>query len=219
MYTVFVIGNLASGKSTASRYLAAHGGRHIDLDELAKSLYRPGSPLVEALVDAFGEQVLDLDGGIDTKALALSAFATPEATATLNSIVHPAVLQALADQLVEPCGCCLTEPRVLFTVVEVSVAQSFTDAFPLADEIIAITAPYEVREQRAVERGMTASDFERRAAAQPSETELCALASLVIDNSVANDDLFHALDAWLTGHGFSGVADDAQEPLPLEMAQ
>ena len=44
MFTVFVLGNIASGKSTACRYLESHGAMLIDLDELAKSLHRsPGS--------------------------------------------------------------------------------------------------------------------------------------------------------------------------------
>ena len=49
MFTVFVLGNIASGKSTACRYLESHGAMLIDLDELAKSLYVPGSEIVNAL--------------------------------------------------------------------------------------------------------------------------------------------------------------------------
>ena len=49
MFTVFVLGNIASGKSTACRYLKSHGAMLIDLDELAKSLYVPGSDIVNAL--------------------------------------------------------------------------------------------------------------------------------------------------------------------------
>ena len=41
MFTVFVLGNIASGKSTACRYFESRGAMLIDLDELAKSLYVP----------------------------------------------------------------------------------------------------------------------------------------------------------------------------------
>lgn len=206
MYTVFVIGNLASGKSTASRYLAARGGRHIDLDQLAKDLYQPGTAIVANLQDAFGADIVDEDGYVRTGVLAVRAFASPEATQVLNSIVHPVLLQRLGDMLVEPCGCGVTGPTYPFTVVEISVAQSFTDAFPLADEIIAITAPLELRCARAVARGMREDDFLRRAAAQPSEAEICSLATRVIDNTAADESLFEALDAWLAERGF----DDRQ---------
>lgn len=218
MYTVFIIGNLASGKSTAARYLADHGGRLIDLDRMAKQLYQPGSLIVDALVEAFGRRVRTAEGGIDTKELAACAFATPEATASLNGIVHPVVLQKLGDQLVGPCGCCVTEPDVPFTVVEISVADAFTEAFPLADEIIAITAPLEERRRRAIERGMTAADFDRRAAVQPTEERLCALATRVIDNTVADDRLFRALDAWMQERGFMDGPGAAQATLFDESA-
>ena len=54
MFTVFVLGNIASGKSTACRYLESRGAMLIDLDDLAKSLYVPGSDLVGALAEEFG---------------------------------------------------------------------------------------------------------------------------------------------------------------------
>ncbi len=202
MYTVFVIGNIASGKSTAARYLEMHGGRLIDLDQLAKTLYQPGSDLIIEIADTFGSDVLDDDGCIITARLAQRAFASPEATSRLNALVHPRLLQKLADILVEPQCCAAAPSGYLFTVVEISVAASFVQAFPLADEVIAITAPLELRRERAVERGMASGDFDRRAEVQPSEEELCALASVVIDNSAADDSLFAELDAWLEGHGF-----------------
>ena len=78
MFTVFVLGNIASGKSTACRYFESRGAMLIDLDELAKSLYVPGSDIVNALVDEFGWDILDEDGGIRRSILASRAFASPD---------------------------------------------------------------------------------------------------------------------------------------------
>lgn len=58
MFTVFVLGNIASGKSTACRYFESRGAMLIDLDELAKSLYVPGSDIVNTLADEFGWDIL-----------------------------------------------------------------------------------------------------------------------------------------------------------------
>lgn len=200
MFTAFVIGNLASGKSTATRYLASRGARRIDLDQLAKDLYVPGSEIIESLVDAFGAEILDEGGYIRTKVLAGRAFATPESAHQLNSIVLPAVYDRL-NNLLLPSTCTVEDEAATFTVVEVSLAQEFTYAFNLADEIIAITAPADIRRMRAIERGMSAEDFEARSALQPSEEELCSLASLVIDNTAGDDSLFAALDAWMADKG------------------
>lgn len=195
--TAFVIGNIASGKSTACRYLAAKGARHIDLDAVAKDLYVPGSLLVEELANAFGWDIINEFGGIDTQVLAARAFETPESTQALNDIVHPAVKKQLST-MIFPVACCSTiVPDYPLTIVEISVAAAMRDVFPLADEIIAITTPLEVRRDRALERGMTLDDFEMRAAAQPTEDELCSWASFTADNSQANDSLYDQLDTWL----------------------
>ncbi|OUN46874.1 dephospho-CoA kinase [Collinsella sp. An7] len=202
MFTLFVIGNLASGKSTATRYLASRGARRIDLDQLAKDLYVPGSDVVAALADAFGSDILDENGAVRPRVLAERAFATPEQTRALNDIVLPLVYERLNNMLL-PCACMATERSLpALTVVEVSLAREFSYAFPLADEIMAITAPLEVRIARAVERGMSEDDAENRAALQPSEEELCGLANTVFDNTAGDDSLFLALDEWLACHGF-----------------
>ena len=202
MYTVFVLGNIASGKSTACRYLASLGGYYIDLDELAKSLYVPGSELVLSIAREFGLDVLDAQGSIRRDVLARRAFVSPEATARLNALVHPCVIEQLSIRLLGPCCCTVPSLKNPFAVVEVSAPRGFEDAFGLADEVIAITAPVEVRRARAIERGMTASDFDARAERQPSEDELRSMASLSIDNSRADDALFDALRAWALSRGF-----------------
>ena len=76
MFTVFVLGNIASGKSTACLYLESHGAMLIDLDELAKSLYVPGSDIVNALAEEFCWDILDEEGGIRRNVLELSSRLT-----------------------------------------------------------------------------------------------------------------------------------------------
>lgn len=201
MFTIFMLGNIASGKSTATRYLERRGALRIDLDELAKGLYQPGSEVVAELADEFGWDVVASDGGIRREVLAARAFATPDATERLDAIVHPRVLEQLALRLL-PANCCtVVQPAFSVAVVEVSAPQGFSDAFSLADGIIAITAPRELRRRRAIGRGMLGEDFDRRAEVQPSEEELVALADEAIDNSAADDSLFRALDAYLAAHG------------------
>ena len=204
MFTVFIIGNIASGKSTASRYLESRGAFRIDLDQMAKDLYQPGSEIVERLAEVFGWDILNADGEVRTGVLAARAFATPEDTARLNGIVHPVLMQRLSDMLVTPfCTAGYVSPKL--TVVEISVAADFVDAFNMADEVIAVTAPLELRRERAVARGMSPDDFDVRASRQPPEKELQALATTVIDNAAADDGLFKELDAWFEARGFADM--------------
>lgn len=203
MFTVFLIGNIASGKSSAARYLAARGALHIDLDRMAKDLYIPGSPLVMEVADAFGWDVLAADGSLRTAVLAERAFATSETIARLNAIVHPPLFEQLAVRILPPQCCSTVMPSAQLTVVEVSAAASCTDAFGLADEVLAISAPRLVRRQRALDRGMDGADFDRRADVQPDEDELCALAQTVMLNTGTEQELFVALDRWLTERGIT----------------
>ena len=207
MYSVFVIGNIASGKSAACRYLASQVGMYLDLDRLAKSLYVPGSELVGSIAEEFGWDVLDAQGGIRTDVLASRAFVTPDETEKLNALVHPVLVEQLSSRLLDPVCCTVSAVSYPFAVVEVSAPRDFSDGFGLADEVIAITAPVNIRRQRAIRRGMSAGDFDRRADIQPSESELCSMASLVIDNSLDDDALFLRLHDWLVDRKF--VTDDA----------
>ena len=205
MFTVFVLGNIASGKSTACRYLESRGAMLIDLDEFAKSLYVPGSELVNALAEEFGWDILDGEGGILRTVLATRAFVSPDTVARLNSIVHPVLIEQLSMRILDPICCTVSSPRYPFAVVEVSAPTGFEDAFGLADEILVISAPLEVRRERAIHRGMEPSDFDARSACQPDEASLCNLATTVIDNAAGDNSLFDQLDAWLVRHGFCDV--------------
>lgn len=201
MFTIFLIGNIASGKSTAARYLESKGAHRIDLDAMVKDLYIPDSDLVTSIADQFGCDVLDESGSVRFPVLAKRAFACSEQTERLNALVYPVLLEQLT-RILSPSPCCgAFVPSHEFTVVEVSVAAQFTEAFGLADEVIAITASLDVRRKRAISRGMSPEDFDVRVAVQPSEEELCALASRVIPNEGDNDALFGALDNLLAEHG------------------
>lgn len=202
MFTLFLLGNIASGKSSAARYLESRGAMRIDLDQLAKDLYQPGSQVVNDLCERFGYDILTPDGTVQKALLADRAFATPEDTADLNAIVHPYLVDQLSLRLLPTC-CTVEEPRCRFAVVEVSAPGSFCDAFSLADEVMTIDVPCDLRRERAIVRGMSVDDFERRNALQPTDAELRDLADVIIDNSGDVSALESQLDSWLSAHDFA----------------
>ena len=197
MYSIFLIGNIASGKSSAAAYLEGRGARRIDLDVVCKNMYVPGSAIVEDITEAFGFDILSPEGGINKSKLADRAFIDVESTNKLNDVVHSYVSQYVSQVLL-PANCCSTlVPDFSLTVVELSVAVSYRDLFPLADEVLAISAREEVRRDRAITRGMSPADFDRRMAVQPSEHDLTELATTVIVNDGSVESLYGKLDHWL----------------------
>ncbi len=69
MKIICLTGGLASGKSTAIKYLSGKGAHIIDADVLGHRAYDPGTEAHRAVIEAFGEDVRADDDQIDRKAL------------------------------------------------------------------------------------------------------------------------------------------------------
>src|SRR5439155_965143 len=81
-------GGIASGKSTVSRQLRALGCEVIDADQLAREVVAPGEPAWQAILEAFGREVVQPGGALDRKRLSAIVFADPAARQRLEAIVH-----------------------------------------------------------------------------------------------------------------------------------
>ena len=68
--------------------------------------------------------------------------------------MHPVLIEQLSLRILDPVCCTVSTPRYPFAAVEVSAPAGFEDAFGLADEIMVVSAPLEVRRERAIHRGM-----------------------------------------------------------------
>ncbi len=94
-------GGIACGKSMAEQCFAACGCRVLDADHVVRALEAPGGRGVAPIVEAFGNNVLDGQGGIDRAALAQCVFKDAEARAKLEALIHPLVKEAVAAWLAE----------------------------------------------------------------------------------------------------------------------
>ncbi|MBS5451731.1 MAG: molybdopterin-guanine dinucleotide biosynthesis protein B [Coriobacteriia bacterium] len=211
MYTLFLTGGIGSGKSVAAAHLAGRGARVIDLDEVAHRVLEEAD-VKAALAQRFGEDVLrwplfDDDCGflcgadplveqaeVDRAELARRAFADESSTRDLDAITHPRILARLGDMLVGPGCCAKAGEDFALTVVEVPLIEGA--GRELADEVMTLSCPLELRRQRAVERGMDADDFDRRAERQISDERRAELADTIIANDGTPEQLAAALDAW-----------------------
>ena len=73
--------------------------RYIDADALVHQLYMEDQPIAVKVAEAFGSEVIAADGSIDRKALGEIVFQNAGAMRRLETIVHPAVGQALLKEL------------------------------------------------------------------------------------------------------------------------
>jgi dephospho-CoA kinase len=98
VWRIGLTGGIGSGKSTAAKVLAQLGAAVIDADAMARSVTAPGGPAIAPLRAAFGEAVLDAQGGLDRQRMRELAFADAEVKKQLETIVHPLVKHAIDQQ-------------------------------------------------------------------------------------------------------------------------
>ena len=194
MYTVFLAGGIASGKSTVARELERLGATRIDLDQLSREVLAAGSP---CLAEAFGEELLDpVTGELDRSLLASRVFGSKELLARLEQIELPHIRSLLRRRLHE-----LAISAVPCAVVEVPLLDRAVSLLDLADEVLCVCCPHERRLAHAVERGMDVEDFERRLGCQPSDEYLRSHADTIIENTGSLAKLLDRVRVWWYAHG------------------
>ena len=194
MYTVLLAGGIGSGKSTVARELEALGCRRIDLDQLSREVLRPGSVVLQQIADAFGSDVVSpKTGELNRRLLAERAFATQADAERLEAIELPAIRALLAQRL-EELASSQRPPEIC--VVEVPLLDRMGEGISLADEVLVVSCPLELRRKRAIERGMDGDDFDARVANQPSDEWLRAHATCVIENDGSYEDLVNRVRRW-----------------------
>ena len=168
-------GNIATGKSTVLQYLAAKGAYVLDADKLAHESMQTGTHTYWAIVDEFGQSILQVDGTIDRRALGKVVFADPKALARLEAIVHPAVFDLARQELLT------VEANVI--VLEAIKLLEAGQLVTLCDEVWVVTATQETQLRRLHEtRKMSEEEAARRMAAQSPQEEKVKQADRVITN-------------------------------------
>lgn len=195
MYTVFLAGSIASGKSTVAKLLETHGALRIDLDDVSREVCQAGSAVLARIAEAFGHDVIDgRTGELRRPLLAQRAFASDESTRLLESITHPVIFGELKRRIAQG-------QTDAVCVVETPLLDRTLDHEWLADEIACVVCPTAMRRERAVLRGMSPEDFDRRDAQQPTQEYLVSHAHTVFVNDADALSLQEQVDAWWEHRG------------------
>lgn len=175
MLKVGLTGGIGAGKSEVSRLLVSYGAVLVDADKIAREVDEPGTPGLDAVVDAFGPGVLTADGRLDRPKLGALVFADDDKRATLNAIVHPLV-RARSVELESAAG----EEDIVVHDVPLLVESELTGLY---DMVVVVDASPGTQLDRLVRlRGMAESEARSRMAAQATRERRTAAADVVIDN-------------------------------------
>lgn len=179
MKIIVVIGGIGSGKSTVSAAFRDLGAAFIDLDVVGHDILLRDD-LKADLVAAFGPEIIGADGEVVRPELAKRAFVSPEKTALLNATTHPRLIEEAKRRLAA-----FEEDGALATIIEISPYDGpegsfgvFTD---MADAVVAVVAPIDVRVKRATGK-FSEEDVRNRIARQASDDERRGWATHVVVN-------------------------------------
>lgn len=178
MYKVGITGGIGSGKSTVCEMLAGRGVAVYTADERAKALMATDAALRSSIIEAFGSDAYTAEG-LNRGFLAANVFASPEALARLNGLVHPAVMadfEAWAEQ--QEGDYVVLESAILF---EAALDNR-------VDVSVAVMAPEALRLERAMARdGASEEQIRARMRNQLSDEERNVRAKFTIVNIVLDD--------------------------------
>lgn len=174
MFVVGLTGGIGSGKTAATDYLAGRGVTIVDADLASRRVVAPGQPALAAIIDRFGDAMLQADGTLNRRALREIVFSDATARRDLEAITHPAIGRELRRQIQASD----TPYTVLVSPLLLEGAQK-----NLVHRILVIDAPAEVQVARTVARDeVPAEQVAAIMNAQMARAERLALADDVVEN-------------------------------------
>jgi dephospho-CoA kinase len=178
MRTFGLTGNIGSGKSTVAAMLREAGIPVLDADRIAKEVTAPGGRAYDAVVGAFGREILRDDGSIDRKRLGEIVFSDPASRERLERITHPAIFEAMKEAIAG-----IEREGHRAAVVEATLIHE-SGRKGLFEVVISVACDRETAISRLAARdGMSRGQAEARLRAQMDADRKAGASDYVIDNS------------------------------------
>ena len=172
-----ITGGIASGKSTVTEFLRQQDYQVIDADQVVHELQEIGGRLYQALLSAFGPDILQEDGRLDRPKLGAMIFGNPEFLAQSSQIQNQIIREELTgrrDLLAETEDIFFMDLPLLFEL-------QYEDWF---DQIWLVDVTEETQLSRLMTRNaLSQVEAEKRIAAQLSLQEKRKRADVLIDNN------------------------------------
>jgi dephospho-CoA kinase len=179
MLRVGLTGSIGVGKSFVTGVLAELGCHVLDADQAAREVVAPGSAGLSAVVETFGEGVLQKDGTLDREQLGSLIFADQSKRQLLNSILHPYIIALQDERLreweaVDPEGIAVVDAALMIE----------SGGFKRFDKLIVVHCRPEVQLKRLMARdNLTREEAQKRIDAQMPQEAKQKFADYLIDTS------------------------------------
>jgi dephospho-CoA kinase len=184
MLRVGLTGSIGVGKSFVAGLLAELGCHVLDADLTAREVVEPNSVALKKLVAEYGPEVLQPDGALDRARLGALVFGDAQRRSTLNSILHPYIIERQDELLreweaVDPEGIAIVDAALMIE----------SGGYKRFDKLIVVHCRPEIQLQRLMLRNaLSREEAEKRISAQMSQEEKKKFADYLIDTSEGFDD-------------------------------
>ncbi|MGG5312904.1 dephospho-CoA kinase [Enterococcus sp. DIV1271a] len=195
-FVLGLTGGIATGKSTAAAVFQQYGFPVIDADQVAREVVEPETPGLQALVQAFGKEILQKDGQLDRQKLGQLIFGSVTAREQLNQVLDPFIRGKITEEIVKNKA---THPLV---VVDIPLLfEGHYDA--QMDAVAVVYIPESQQIDRLMARNqLTKQEAEQRVKSQLSIEEKKRRADIVFDNRQTKEDLSDEIKKWLSFNRF-----------------
>ena len=179
MLRVGLTGSIGVGKSYVAGILAELGCHVLDADQTAREVVAPGSDGLNAVVAAFGQEILLSDGSLDRPKLGSLIFGDEEKRQRLNSILHPFIIAKQDEQLQK----WEAENPVGIGVVDAALMIE-SGGYKRFDKLVVVHCRPEVQLERLMSRnGFSRAEAQKRIDSQMSQAAKRKFADFLIDTS------------------------------------
>ncbi|HEV8369791.1 MAG TPA: dephospho-CoA kinase [Pyrinomonadaceae bacterium] len=179
MLRVGLTGSIGVGKSFVASTFEELGCHVLDADDTAREVVEPGTPGLQDIVEAFGEDVLQPDGALDRKELAAIVFGDETKRLQLNAILHPRIMER-QDEILrrweaeDPNGVGIVDAALMIE----------SGGYKRFDKLIVVHCRPQVQLERVMLRNsLTRDEAQKRIDSQMSQEEKQRFGDFLIDTS------------------------------------
>jgi dephospho-CoA kinase len=188
MRLIGITGGIGTGKSTVTNYL--HSRYHLpiwDADIYARSAVAVGSPILTAISQRYGDDILRSDGTLDRPRLGEIIFSNPVERQWLESQIHPYVRHCFEREIshLPPDATAVLAIPLLF---EAKITDLVTEIW-----VVSCDLPTQIDRVKTRDRIDTSAAIQRIQSQMPLADKI-ALADVNLDNSTNITDLERQID-------------------------
>ena len=183
---IAITGSIGSGKSSMGDYLREQEKIVFDTDKMVHDLYRNNKQIYNAVIDLFGEEILDPDQSINRSKLGQIVFNSSDAIQKLEKIVYPEITKIIKSYD-ENDTVVFYEVPMLF---EAQMAYLF-------DYVVMVDTDDEIALNRLSQYRPNIKDAKERLCLQMDRSLKRKQSNYVILNNGNLDSFHHQIDDWL----------------------